>query len=142
MDQEAAASYQLQFFKSDKAVDQLVQGRIFDALIGNPTRRPNDVLTLLTGDRLLLIDHSKAFTTSPEIDWDQEETIPVDSPMLTALQALNRETLEGDLAGLLSEQQIDALLERRDKILDRTVSASDGGPLDETRVGSGTGGDG
>jgi 3',5'-cyclic AMP phosphodiesterase CpdA len=133
VDQEAAVAYGLQFFKTDRAVDQLAQAWFFDSLIGNQDRGPDDVLSLTQGGELHLIDHSKAFSTSSELDWDHEETVSIDPRLLTEIQTLDRQTLMRQVGDLISEQQIDALLARRDKILAWAATTTARAPVQETR---------
>jgi len=122
IDREAAEAYELDLFSSAEVVDQLARGRIFDILIGNPGREPNDVLCLIGKHRLYFIDHSKAFSTSTDIDWVEEGAISVDPSLVEAIERLDRSSLIQELGELIDEAQIDALLERRDKILEQFVS--------------------
>ena len=78
----------------------------------------------MDGDRLFLIDHSKAFSTSPEIDWDEDQSRTIEPSLLVALQALDRDSLEKGLGDLISDDQIEAVLARRDQILDRVSTAA------------------
>jgi hypothetical protein len=121
IDREAAEAYGLELFASDKVVDQLSKGTIFDILIGNPDRQADDILCLVGHHRLFLIDHSKAFSTSTEIDWVGEGAISVDPGLIEAIQRLDRPSLIQELGELINEDQIDALLMRRDKILEQVL---------------------
>lgn len=142
VDQEAASSYELELFRSDETARQLARGKVFDALIGNSDRKPNDILRLVDRDRVFLIDHSKAFSASPEIDWRPDEASTIDSSLLAALRDLDRESLDAELGDLLSGRQIEALLARRDRILDRAVRAAESAEPREPRAGSAKGGAG
>jgi hypothetical protein len=124
VDQEAAEAYDLELFDSDAIGKQLVRGQVFDALIGNFDRKPNDHLCLVNQDRLLLIDHSKAFSTSPELPWDEDNSLWVDPQLLAELRSLDRDSLGKLLGDLISDRQIEALLQRRDGILGRLSTAS------------------
>jgi hypothetical protein len=77
VDQEASEAYGLEFFDTDAMSRQLDQGEVFDALIGNLDRGPDDHLCLVSRDRLLLIDHSKAFSTSGELPGDEGDSLAV-----------------------------------------------------------------
>ncbi len=122
IDREAADAYELDLFSSDEVHDQLARGRIFDLLIGNTGRQPNDVLCVIGKHRLYFIDHSKAFTTSTEIDWVEEGALSVDPSFVDAIERLDRASLIQELGELIDEEQIDALLVRRDKILEQFAS--------------------
>ena len=118
IDREAAEAYDLDLFASDEVVDQMSQVTIFDILIGNPDRESEDILCLIGEHRLFFVDHSKAFSTSTEINWVGEGAISVDPGFVEAIQRLDRSSLIQELGELISEEQIDALLVRRDKILE------------------------
>ena len=126
VDQQAAIAYDLGLYHTAKARRQLALGAIFDALIGNHNRQPTDILLLLNGDGIRLIDHSKAFSTSSEIEWNDPSFI--DPNVAVALRSLDRVSLHNDLGDLLSELQIEALLIRRDKILERLELRASGSP--------------
>ena len=118
---EAAEAYELGLFSSQTVREQLRRADVFDALIGNFDRKPNDILSLVQGDRVYLIDHSKAFTTATDIEWTPGDDEPLEAAVVQVLENIDRSSLEQELGELLSEEQIDALLVRRDKILERVV---------------------
>jgi len=124
VDQAAAEAYDLELFDTDAIRRQLGQGEVFDALIGNFDRGPDDHLCLVNRDRLLLIDHSKAFSISPELPGDEDNSLAVAPQLLAELRSLDRESLDQLLGDLISDRQIEALLLRRDRILDRLSTAS------------------
>jgi hypothetical protein len=124
VDQEEAEAYDLDLFDTDAMSRQLELGTVFDALIGNFDRRPDDHVCPVNGDRLLLIDHSKAFSTSPELPGDGDNPLEVDPQLLAELRRLDRKSLDELLGDLISDRQIEALLLRRDKILGRLATAS------------------
>jgi Icc-related predicted phosphoesterase len=124
VDQEAAESYNLELFDTETVAKQIDQGAVFDALIGNFDREPDDFLRPVNRDGILLIDHSKAFSTSPELPWDADSSPAVDPQLLSELQALDRESLGELLGDLISDRQIEALVHRRDGILSRLSTAS------------------
>lgn len=119
LDLETAHGYNLESFETEGKASQLALGRIFDALIGNASRKPADVLTLVQREQILLIDHSKAFSTSPELPSQPAALPPIPAPLAEALEGLNRGALGVRLGQLISTEQIEALLQRRDKIIAR-----------------------
>ncbi|MFQ5525831.1 MAG: metallophosphoesterase [Thermoanaerobaculia bacterium] len=125
IDRETSEAYRLGLFESESAKRQLVLGELFDALIGNRDRTPSDLLQPLNGDRIRFIDHSKAFTTSHRLDWEIDDSTAVSAELVLRLRKLDREFAESDLGELLSREQIDALLSRRDQILARLESAAE-----------------
>jgi len=116
IDQQAALNYDLSLYTSEVTDRELELSQLFDALIGNDYRSPTDILMPLKGGRLRLIDHSRAFSISPELDWARE-TVPIAPSLAAALSALDRASLSANLGDLIDASQIDALLARRDKIL-------------------------
>lgn len=123
VDMAAAEEYGLDLFDTDGVGEQLVRADVFDALIGNRDRSADDILRRVGRPELYLIDHSKAFSTSAEIDW--EESVSVDPSLSAALRALDRDWLQQSLGDLISDGQIEAVLERRDMILDLVVTAEE-----------------
>lgn len=121
LDQETAEGYNMEFFKTAGKTSQLSLAHVFDALIGNTDRKPADVLGLVNRDQVMLIDHSKAFSTSPELPPGLAPIGPMPASMAEALESLDRQSVERQLGKLLSEAQIEALFERRDKILARVA---------------------
>jgi hypothetical protein len=119
LDLEAARGYNLEFFEAEGKLSQLALAGVFDALIGNAARKPADILGLLNSDQVLLIDHSRAFSTSPELPTQLDRDAAIPAPLATALESLDRAGLAARLAGLVDDEQIEALLARRDKILAR-----------------------
>ena len=100
--------------------EQVYRARLFDALIGKPKRDDEDKLLIPIEGRVLLVDHEEAFPEGSAIDF----MVPVACNVLVAdlelsLETLNRTELEAELGPYLNGQQIEALLERRDKIFDR-----------------------
>jgi hypothetical protein len=124
VDQEAAEAYELDLYKTEITGRQLALGEVFDALIGNQDRRASDVLCLVSGESLFLIDHSRAFSTSAELAWKEGQGLSLEPRLAERLRSLDRESLEEDLGELISDRQIEALLERRDKILAATDVAA------------------
>jgi hypothetical protein len=101
---------------------------IFDALIHNSDRNQGNAL--FTSDwTLVLIDHTRAFRlglNNPTLLYRGEIRMP---PALAArLSTLTRERLLESLGPYLRARQVDALLKRRDKLLQdyNTRAAADG----------------
>ncbi len=91
---------------------------VFDVLIHNTDRTQENAL--FTRDwMLVLIDHTRAFTlqtANPVLLYHGELRVP---PALAGrLKTLDRETLQVALGPYLRSRQIDALLKRRDQLLD------------------------
>ncbi len=116
VDHQAAEAYGLQLYRTEATARQLALGRVFDFLIGNPERQPSDVLCLVNGEQVFLIDHSEAFTASSKLAATDLSLTP---SLTAALGKLDRASLDADLEGLLSDRQIEAVLARRDEILGR-----------------------
>ncbi len=128
LDQETAEGYNMEFFESEGKTSQLSLARVFDALIGNTDRKPADVLGLVNRDQVMLIDHSKAFSTSPELPSQLGPIGPLPETTVEALESLDPQTVERQLGSLLSEAQVEALLERRDEILARLAAPTRAAP--------------
>jgi hypothetical protein len=109
------------------ASDQYNLMNVFDVLVHNTDRTQENAL--FTRDwTLVLIDHSRAFATharNPRLLYLEQPRL---TPALAArLQALDRPALEQALGPWLHRRQIDAILKRRDRLLDehRARSAPD-----------------
>jgi len=101
--------------------------RAFDNLIANADRNQGDVL--YTNDwRMLLIDHSRAFYTSKKYTNKllfDENSKPTPKPMrslprsfVEKLKSLNFETIKETVGEYLTDKEIEAVLIRRDLIMD------------------------
>ncbi|MGH8250956.1 MAG: metallophosphoesterase [Steroidobacteraceae bacterium] len=97
---------------------------VFDMLIHNTDRTQQNAL--FTRDwMLVLIDHSRAFPTfqrDPPLLYRGETTLP--ASLAERLASLDRATLEAALGRYLHRRQIDALLQRRDRLLDEYRSGA------------------
>ncbi|NVK21954.1 MAG: metallophosphoesterase [Kangiellaceae bacterium] len=105
-------------FCSHEAEQALMQ--LFDQLIHNTERDLSNQL-LSTKDGLLwLTSHSKAFRADKQL-LESSKTPPqyLADDFKNKLLALNKSSLEQQIGDILSAQQIEALLIRRDKILAR-----------------------
>jgi len=91
---------------------------VFDVLIHNTDRTQENAL--FTRDwTLVLIDHSRAFPTrqeNPRLLYLSEFRVP--DAMALRLDALTHEQLQQELGAWLHRRQIDALLKRRDRLLE------------------------
>jgi hypothetical protein len=96
---------------------------LFDALILNEDRKGSDQLITPEDWKLHLVDHSRAFPVSEEIPPGfLVRPASLSRALLHRLIELDTESLPELLAGLLTDTQIEALLERRDKILGKINS--------------------
>lgn len=94
--------------------------RTFDALIGNDDRNWGNQLFTPEDWRLHLIDHSRSFRLErdlPEKYVEQPSSLP--RWMLEAMEALDRDTLEDALEETVTRRRIKAVLERRDRIVEK-----------------------
>jgi hypothetical protein len=93
---------------------------LLDALILNVNRTEKDQLVTLDDWGLHLIDHARSFCESVELPPGfGSEPIRLPPAVLANLEKLTKKSLGKILDGLVSEAQIDALLARRDKILEK-----------------------
>jgi hypothetical protein len=99
--------------------EQVVRARVFDGLIGNQEREDDDKLFVPAEGHVCLVDHEKAFPISTELDpalLDPCRPIPAD--LRSHLMMLSAEELQSNLGDYLTEGQIDAVLKRRDRVLE------------------------
>jgi hypothetical protein len=100
---------------------------IFDFLIGNTDRTQENAL--FTKDwMLVLIDHTRAFSLyqrKPVLLYQGEIYVP--PAFAEHLKTLNREKLRNELGRYLHRRQIDALLKRRDLLLNKYGTRPGGG---------------
>jgi len=90
--------------------------RVFDALIFNDDRHPENVLV----DRdwkLWMIDHTRAFQSTPELR-NPDDLNRISRELLAALRQLRRAQVEATLQDVLAPDQINALVTRRDLLLE------------------------
>ena len=91
---------------------QLARMVMFDRLIGNGARNLNTMLVDGAAN-LILIDHTRAFDVGAELPTERGE---VDREYWTRIAALTRAQLDAALRPWLDEEQIAAILARRDKM--------------------------
>ncbi len=97
---------------------QAARVRTFDALIGNPGREDEDRLWIPRDRKVALVDHERAFAVSTEVNSLLLGEY-LDPDFRLAIQSLHADELRAGLSKYLSDEQISALLARRDRILDR-----------------------
>jgi hypothetical protein len=86
--------------------------QLFDNLIGNSDRNAGNIL-IDAENRMILIDHSRAFIEDHKLPWKFER---VDATLWTKVKALTREQLSGSIGSWLEPHMIDAMLARRDEV--------------------------
>jgi len=93
---------------------------LFDALILNTDRRPENWLVGTDDLTLYLIDHSRAFRLQRELPEDfLRRPVRIPRELVAELENLNENDLTDLLEGLIDKAQIRALLVRRDLILQK-----------------------
>lgn len=96
---------------------------LFDALIFNVDRNPSNWLTDSEG-RLYLIDHSRSFRTSTDLPEEfSTRRIWLSRDLYRRLRDLERDRLASLFADLLEPIQIDAILARRNRLVEAIESA-------------------
>ena len=99
--------------------EQVIEASVFNALIGNPVRQDFQSLFIPAEGRVALVDHERAFPTTDEVETALREGCrPMPPDLFVGLAMLDREELRAGYSEYLSLAQIDALLTRRDRILD------------------------
>ncbi len=96
---------------------------VFDALIANVDRNLGNRLTSPLDGKLHLIDHSRSFRLDRKPSkafLDSPSSLP--RALLDRLEALDRDSLLARLDGLVTRQQVKALLARRDAIVSKVES--------------------
>jgi hypothetical protein len=95
----------------------LARAKVFDALIGNPRRSESDTLYVLLENRVLLVDHARAFGLAKDPRSILGARCALDAEFAGALRALDAVRLEEAIGPLVVRGAVDALLARRDRIL-------------------------
>jgi hypothetical protein len=92
--------------------NQLVRMTMFDNLIGNRDRNKRNMLRDKAWG-LILIDHSRAFGVEPLL---HQKMSAIDEAYWAQIELLTRAQLDGALQPWLDPQEINAILERREKM--------------------------
>jgi len=91
---------------------------IFDTLIRNRARTPSSMLYSPDDWYLMLVDHGDAFDA--ETDWPsylREVDLAIGEQWRIALLELDNDVLQEELGGVLDEQRLAALVQRRDALI-------------------------
>jgi nitrogen fixation protein len=89
--------------------------RVFMQLVANSDLNQGNVL--ITNDwKIRLVDFTRAFRTNHELP-EAAQLVRIERGLFEGLQRLDRARLETELGEFLSEGEIRALLERRDRIV-------------------------
>ena len=113
IDREAMSDSELTLLEG-----RLMRGRVFDALIGNPERKQSDILHRPEADQIFFVDHSATFSISHELGpFLGDEGCFLDPDFEQALRSLSRERVDEELEPWVSNEQIRALMDRRDALL-------------------------
>lgn len=91
---------------------QRVRMTMFDNLIGNADRNPANMLRDSSWN-LILIDHSRAFGPSPELP---HKMTRIDEACWARMDGLTQKQLDAALGAWLAENEIRAILHRRDRM--------------------------
>jgi hypothetical protein len=93
---------------------------VFDALIYNVDRNQQNILVTDPGNRIWLIDHSRAFRLRRELpspERGRKLDLLFDSEFLKSLLAPSDDAFQGALGDLLTKGQIKGVTARRQKLL-------------------------
>ena len=109
---------------------QVSTARIFTALIGTRDRADGAKMLLPPERRILVADNSKGFPLNPdvedilvtEIEGIRFDPCALDASLEFELHALNADRLKTLLGGLLSKEQIAALIQRRNRVISTCAS--------------------
>jgi len=103
----------------DDFEEQRDHAGVFDVLIFNIDRNGSNTLITTSDWQIHLIDHEQALKPSVPSPYHLDAgRAMLDEEFAAVLAGLDAEAVHAELGGLLSEEQIDALLERRDLLLD------------------------
>ena len=91
---------------------QLVRMTMFDDLIGNRDRNRGNMLRDATWS-LILLDHSRAFGAGSELP---HKLSRIDEGYWTRIESLTRDQLDAALSAWLGENEIRAILDRRERM--------------------------
>ncbi|HWQ57320.1 MAG TPA: hypothetical protein VN442_26790 [Bryobacteraceae bacterium] len=116
MDESARIAKQMGAPNPDRWNRQMAIVRVFDQLIYNTDRNLRNLLITTNWD-LEMIDHTRAFRLRKEIR-NPENLTRCERVLLGRLRALTREDLNRELRPYLTRLEIEALLTRRDRIVE------------------------
>lgn len=116
MDESARLAKRMGAPDPDRWNRQMAIVRIFDQLIYNTDRNLRNLLITRNWD-LEMIDHTRAFRLRKEIK-EPENLTRCERALLGRLRALTREDLRRELSPYLTRLEIEALLTRRDRIVE------------------------
>ena len=95
--------------------DQMQNARVFNELVYNTDANAGNIL--ITKDwQVALVDFSRAFRTAKDLRTPKNLT-RIDRRVYDGLKSLTRQSLTEQLSQLLRDREIEALLARRDKII-------------------------
>lgn len=100
----------------NKWSNQLNELSIFDALIYNTDRHPDNLLITDTFD-VRLIDHSRSFRPNAELR-NKDDLMRFPRTLLTGIEKLDKSAVEKKMGDYLTLSQIDGLMKRRQLLLD------------------------
>jgi hypothetical protein len=107
---------------------QIYVMRVFDELISNTDRNAGNML-LDRRWKLWLIDHSRAFRINETLRVPSK-LLHCERTMLAKMKQLTRESLKSELGDYLTGLEMKALLERRDRIVERIEALGAGALYD------------
>ncbi|MFC2171558.1 hypothetical protein ACFLU6_02880 [Acidobacteriota bacterium] len=98
--------------------NQISRMKIFDNLVDNRDRNAGNFM-VDEAWKIVLIDHSRAFMTRKGLaKKPAQQPVRYDRRLMEKLEALDKETLDSRMKGLLMQGQINSLLKRRDALLE------------------------
>ena len=105
-----------------------MQMTMFDNLIGNPVRNPGNMLHDVAWN-LILLDHSRAFRPGADLP---NRLSRIDADLWDKVQALTRTQLDARLGPWLDENEIAAIIDRRERMkaeIDRLLAERGAGAV-------------
>ncbi len=99
--------------------EQVVRARVFDGLIGNLGRTDVDKLFIPAEGRVALVDQDEAFGLATDLDPALLNPCrPLPADLRIYLMELSADGLKDELGEYLTGPQIEAVLQRRDRVLE------------------------
>jgi hypothetical protein len=118
MQMQDALDRNFQVGDTDLLLQRLMLMYVLDAVIYNIDRNYTNVLVRPDRNDFFLIDHSRAFRTCKKLPARKEHRpIPIPEPVAERLREVDREALEAELDGLLSNRQIKSLARRSELLV-------------------------